>query len=118
MSKTVTRMGDGSSVVLSRDEIRREVVEGSEAAAVKAKIPALEENEVDYLVDMFASPMRMWSVERGHEAVMTKDGGTNTLISSRLSSGIAAPIGRRRRCVSSSAPSPSTPWRSATSTTR
>jgi len=94
MSKTVTRMGDGSSVVLSRDEIRREVVEGSEAAAVKAKIPALEENEVDYLVDMFASPMRMWSVERGHEAVMTKDGGTNTLISSRLSSGIAAPIGR------------------------
>ena len=54
----------------------------------------LEENEVDYLVDMFCCPSRVWGVERGHEAVMTKDGGTNTLISSRLSSGIAAPIGR------------------------
>ena len=79
---------------MTRDEIRREIVEGSEAAAVKAKIPVLDENEVDYLVDMFCCPSRVWGVERGHEAVMTKDGGTNTLISSRLSSGIAAPIGR------------------------
>jgi hypothetical protein len=87
-------MGDGSTVLLTRDEIRREIAEGSEAAAAKAKIPILEENEVDYLVDMFCCPSRVWGVERGHEAVMTKDGGTNTLISSRLSSGIAAPIGR------------------------
>ena len=43
---------------------------------------------------MFCCPSRVWGVERGHEAVMTKDGGTNTLISSRLSSGIAAPLGR------------------------
>ena len=94
MSTVVTRMGDGSTVELTRDEIRRDVVEGSEAAAAKAKIPALDENEYDYLVDMFCCPSRVWGVERGHEAVMTKDGGTNTLISSRLSSGIAAPIGR------------------------
>ena len=94
MSSIVTRMGDGSTVRLTRDEIRREIVEGSEAAAAKAKIPVLEENEADYLVDMFCCPSRVWGVERGHEAVMTKDGGTNTLISSRLSSGIAAPIGR------------------------
>ena len=94
MSSIVTRMGDGSTVRMARDEIRREILEGSEAAAVKARIPVLEENEVDYLVDMFCCPSRVWGVERGHEAVMTKDGGTNTLISSRLSSGIAAPIGR------------------------
>ena len=94
MSKTVTRMGDGSSVVLSRDEIRREVVEGSEAAAVKAKIPALEENEVDYLVDMFAAPTRIWGVQRGNEVVMTKDGCVNALNSSRVSSGVTAPVNR------------------------
>ena len=46
MSTVVTRMGDGSTVLLTRDEIRREILEGSEAAAVKAKIPVLEENEV------------------------------------------------------------------------
>ena len=94
MSSVVTRMGDGSTVEMTRDEIRKEVIEGSEAAAKRAKVPALEENECDYLVDMFCCPSRVWGVERGHEAVMTKDGGTNTLISSRLSSGIAAPIGR------------------------
>lgn len=94
MSSIVTRMGDGSTVQTTRDEIRRDIVEGSEAAAVKARIPVLEENEVDYLVDMFCASTRVWGVERGHEAVMTKDGGTNTLISSRLSSGIAAPVGR------------------------
>ena len=93
-SHVVTRMGDGSTVHMTRDEVRREVVEGSEAAAAKAHIPPLDENEYDYLVDMFCCPSRVWGVERGHEAVMTKDGGTNTLISSRLSSGIAAPLGR------------------------
>lgn len=94
MSTVTTRMGDGSTVTMTRDEIRRDVIEGSEAAAKKAKIAALDENEVDYLVDMFCCPSRIWGVERGHEAIMSKDGGTNTLISSRLSCGIAAPIGR------------------------
>jgi dimethylamine---corrinoid protein Co-methyltransferase len=92
--RVVTRMGDGSTVEMTRDEIRKDVVEGSEAAAAKAKIPVLDENECDYLVDMFCCPSRIWGVQRGHEAILTKDGGTNTLISSRLSCGVAAPIGR------------------------
>jgi dimethylamine--corrinoid protein Co-methyltransferase len=88
-------MGDvGSTVRLTRDEIRREIDEGSEAAAAKAKIPLLADNEIDYIVDIFCCPSRVWGVERGHEAGMTEDGGTNTLTSSRLSNGIAAPIGR------------------------
>jgi dimethylamine--corrinoid protein Co-methyltransferase len=45
----LTRMGDGSTVEMTRDELRRDLVEGSEAAAKKAKIPALTENELDYL---------------------------------------------------------------------
>jgi dimethylamine---corrinoid protein Co-methyltransferase len=87
-------MGDGSTVEMTHDEISKDIIEGSQAAATKAKIPVLDENEIDYLVDMFCCRSRVWGVERGHEAVMTKDGGTNTLVSSRLSSGIAAPIGR------------------------
>ena len=94
MRTVVTRTGDGSTVTMAPDEVRRDVVEGSEAAAARAKIPTLDESERDYLVDMMCCPSRIWGVERGHEAVMTKDGGTNTLISSRLSCGVAAPIGR------------------------
>ena len=94
MRTVVTRTGDGSTVTMTPDEVRRDVVEGSEAAAARAKIPTLDESERDYLVDMMCCPSRIWGVERGHEAVMTKDGGTNTLISSRLSCGVAAPIGR------------------------
>jgi len=91
-----TRMGDASMVEMSRDELRRDLVEGTEAAAKRGKVPPLDENELDYLEDMFACPSRIWGVERGHEAVMTKDGSVNTLCSSRLSSGVAAPIGREQ----------------------
>ena len=58
--KILTRMGDSSNVELTRDELRKEFEEGSEAAAKKAKIPVLTENEVDFLVDMFAAPTRIW----------------------------------------------------------
>jgi len=94
VSAIITRMGDGSTVELTRDELKADILEGSEAAAKKGKIPALSESDVEYLLEMFCCPSRIWGVARGHEAIMSKDGGTNTLISSRLSCGIAAPIGR------------------------
>ena len=93
-SHVITRMGDGSTVEMTRDELRQEFIEGSEFAAKKAKIPPLTENEIDYLVDMFAAPTRIWGVERGHEVVMTKDGCVNALNSSRMSSGVVAPVNR------------------------
>ena len=92
--KILTRMGDSSNVELTRDELRQEFIEGSELAAKKAKIPVLTENEIDYLVDMFAAPTRIWGVQRGHEVVMTKDGCVNALNSSRMSSGVVAPVNR------------------------
>jgi len=92
--KIVTRMGDNTSVELTPDELRADIVEGSETAAKRAKIPALTENEIDYLVDMFSCPSRIWGVERGHEVVMTKDGCVNALNSSRMSSGVVAPVNR------------------------
>ncbi len=79
---------------MTRDELRHDLEEGTEAAATKAKIPPLTENEIDYLDDMFACPSRIWGVERGHEVVMTKDGCVNALNSSRMSSGVVAPVNR------------------------
>lgn len=92
--KVLTRMGDSSNVELTMDELRQEFIAGSELAAQKAKIPALTENEIDFLVDMFAAPTRIWGVQRGHEVVMTKDGCVNALNSSRMSSGVTAPTNR------------------------
>ena len=43
--KILTRMGDSSTVEMTRDELRKDLEEGTEAAATKAKIPALTENE-------------------------------------------------------------------------
>jgi len=94
VSTIVTRMGDAASVEMTPDELRRDVIEGSEAAAAKGKIPVLEEREVEYLVDMFTCPSRIWGVTRGHEGILTKDGSTNTVCSSRLSSGVCAPLNR------------------------
>jgi dimethylamine--corrinoid protein Co-methyltransferase len=92
--KILTRMGDASNVELTPDELRNELETGSEAAAVKGKVPPLTENEFDYLADMFAAPTRIWGVQRGNEVVMTKDGCVNALNSSRMSSGVVAPVNR------------------------
>ncbi len=94
MTKILTRMGDNSNVEFTMDELRQEFIDGSEFAAKKAKVPPLTENEIDWLVDMFAAPTRIWGVERGHEVVMTKDGCVNALNSSQMSSGVVAPVNR------------------------
>jgi dimethylamine--corrinoid protein Co-methyltransferase len=87
-------MGDNSNVEFTMDELRQEFIEGSEFAAKKAKVPPLTENEIDFLVDMFAAPTRIWGVQRGNEVVMTKDGCVNALNSSQMSSGVVAPVNR------------------------
>ena len=96
MTTILTRMGDGYSVEMTPGEVRADLVAGSEDAAAKGKIPTLESDEYDYLYEMFASPTRIWGVERGHEAVLTKDGSTNSLYSAQLSSGVGLPLSREQ----------------------
>lgn len=96
MGAVTTRMGDGHVLELTPDELRRELVEGSEAAAAKGKIPALEANEIDYLHDLFAYPGRIAGVSPGDEVVLTKDGCANTLYSGQMSSGVGVPLSREQ----------------------
>ena len=97
MSTILTRMGDGYSVEMTPEELRADLVAGSEdAAAKRGKIPTLEGDDYDYLHEMFASPTRIWGVERGHEAILTKDGSTNSLYSAQLSSGVGLPLSREQ----------------------
>ena len=119
MSTIRTRMGDGYAVEMTPDEVRADLQAGSADAVKSGKVPTLEEDEFDYLFDLFANPSRISGVERGHEVVLTKDGSVNTLYSAQLSSGVGLALSAASRAsASSSAPSASTPWRSATPTTR
>ena len=92
MGKVTTRMGDGYTVEMTQDELRTDLVAGSQDAVRRGKVPALEEAEIDWLVDLFSATGRIVGVERGHEVVLTKDGSVNTLYSAQLSSGVGIPL--------------------------
>lgn len=98
MRTITTRMGDGHAVEMSREELRTDLEAGCADAVRKGKVEPLTESDYDYLTEMFASPSRIWGVSRGREAVLSKDGSTNTLYSAQLSSGVGLPLSREQ-CV-------------------
>ena len=73
-TRVPTRMGDGTFVHLTRSEIRADLVAGSEAAAKRAKVPPLTDDELDHLLDIYASPARFTGVDVGDEIVLSCDG--------------------------------------------
>jgi len=50
-----TRLGDGSLTEMTRSEIKSDLEEGTQAAAARGKVPPLTEDELDHLLDIFAS---------------------------------------------------------------
>ena len=79
-----TRMGDGSLVHLSRDEIRADLEAGTQAAAARAKVPPLAQDELDHLLEIYASPYRVVGVPQGAEVILTTDGSGTQDMGSRL----------------------------------
>ena len=69
-----TRMGDGTFTEMTRSEIRADLIAGSEAAARRAKVPALTDDEIDHLLEIYASPARFIGVDVGDEIVLSCDG--------------------------------------------
>ena len=84
MDRIPTRMGDGSLVRLSRDEIEAEVRAGTEAGARRAKVEPLCDDDVAHLVDIFASRARFSAVDIGDEVVLTSDGVGSQDVGSRI----------------------------------
>jgi len=72
-----TRSGDGSLVELTRSEIEADLLDGTAAAAKRAKVPPLGQDELDHLLDIFASPARFSAVDIGDEVVLSCDGSGN-----------------------------------------
>ncbi len=75
MSKYFTRMGDGSGVYLSAEDIRFDLEEGTRDAAERGKIPELTKEELDHLFEIITMPGNVVGVERGNEVVTTSDSG-------------------------------------------
>jgi dimethylamine--corrinoid protein Co-methyltransferase len=69
-----TRMGDGSLVELTRSQIRADLEAGTEAAAKRGKVEPLAQDELDHLLDIFASAARFTSVDIGDEVILSEDG--------------------------------------------
>ncbi len=69
----LTRMGDGYFVEMTVDQIRKDIEEGVEIAAKKAKCPPLTGEDMDKLLGIICEPRKFVSVERGNELVLSYD---------------------------------------------
>ena len=96
MSTIRTRMGDGYVAHLTPDEVRADLEAGCADAVKRGKVPPLEENELEWMFDLFANPSRIMGVDAGREVILTKDGSVNSLCSAQLSSGVGLPLSREQ----------------------
>ena len=118
-SRIPTRMGDGSLVEMTRSEMKADLEEGTQIAAKKAKAPELTPDELDHLLDIYASPARFTAVDIGDEVVLSND-GTGTKYMGSVGVRTCRPTSRSWASTSSSSGRPTTPTRPSrpTSTTR
>jgi dimethylamine--corrinoid protein Co-methyltransferase len=76
MQEYFTRLGDGSSIWMTADDIRSDLEDGMRDAADRGKIPELATEDMERLFEIITAPQKTVSVERGNEAVVTFDAGT------------------------------------------
>lgn len=94
MAKYPTRMGDGHLEEMTADELMRDFVAGSEDAADRGRIPALNQEEYEKLLGLFTNPARVVGVAQGNEVVLTHDIGTLRLDGDQGNSGVGIPLSR------------------------
>jgi len=73
--KFLTRMGDGSIVYMTEEEIRADIEAGVQDAVVRGKIDPLTEEEKEHLYTIVTMPGSIVGVEPGKQIVMTNDSG-------------------------------------------
>lgn len=78
-----TRFGDGTLGSMTRSELRAELEAGTQAASARAKVSPLTADELDHLLDIFASPARFSAVDIGDEVVLTYDGSGSKTVGTR-----------------------------------
>ncbi len=79
MDKFMTRMGDGSIVYLTAEEIREDINAGVADAAKRGKIPSLTPEEMEQLFQIITLPGIIVGVEHGKQVVSSTDQGADTI---------------------------------------
>ncbi len=93
--KILTRMGDGERVTMPADEVKEELLLGTQDAAQKGEIPELTRDDLDQMFEILAESGRIVSVPPGDEVVVTDDGCAKVFCSSSADGGAALPISRQ-----------------------
>ncbi len=76
----ITRMGDGRTITQTREQIYEDAVAGMADGADAGSCPDLTEDELQQIVDIICTKNRVVAVERGHEVILTEDGGPHKFI--------------------------------------
>jgi len=79
-----TRMGDGSLVTMTRSELRRDIEEGTLLGAKRAKVAPLTDDELEHLLEIFASAAAVVSVDLGDQLILSCDGTGSQAVGSRV----------------------------------
>ncbi len=76
MTKVLTRLGDGSFLEMTEQELMEDLEAGSSDAASRAGVPTLSSDEIKYMKELFMRPDRIVGCQQGKEVVLTYDEGT------------------------------------------
>jgi dimethylamine--corrinoid protein Co-methyltransferase len=87
-------MGDGERVYLSADQVKEDILAGTQDAAQRAEIPALTTDECGQLLDIFLDPSRTVSVAAGEEVIVTDDAVATLFYLDQDNSGQGIPMSR------------------------
>ena len=79
MGKLFTRLGDGSVFETTAAEIREDLERGTQDAAERANVPALNDDEIRYLLALYMRKDRVVGVEQGYECCLTYDNMTSKI---------------------------------------
>jgi dimethylamine---corrinoid protein Co-methyltransferase len=89
----LVRMADGERISMSADEIKEDLLVGTQDAADKAQIPELTSEELEQMFEIFADPNRIVAVSAGNEVVTTDDGASDVMVADQPDGGMALPMG-------------------------
>lgn len=73
--KFFTRLGDGSGIYMTAEEIMADIVAGAADAVDRGKIDPLSAEEIQKIYDIVTMPGKIVGVEPGREIVMSNDSG-------------------------------------------
>ena len=76
----VTRMGDGRTVFMTKEQIYEDIMAGMADGVDAAGVPDLTQDDIDQIQDIICDKNRVVSVERGKEVILTEDGGPHKFI--------------------------------------